>query len=224
MALRRAAQDAVLGALDATIFSRYAFEATFNQEDGALIRLVYKDRDGFAFKAFYEPDDDESPWVITEAPGQHLMEPSTSRCDSFEECLSKIEAWIGRIFEELAESSPSEAVGALRDAFERRLDEISEPDAPFSAGEAEQWSDRLDQMADQIEKLHEEQNIQKQDLWALRREFDRLKAAGTTMPKKAWLRAVGSKLFDYVDKKADLALKTAIEAAVKQTMIGPGSS
>jgi len=63
---------------------------------------------------------------------------------------------------------------------------------------------------------------EKNEIWKLQEELDRLKGVGTVMPRKAWLRTVVGKVFDYLDKKVDLALKTGVETAVRRTMIGPG--
>jgi hypothetical protein len=63
---------------------------------------------------------------------------------------------------------------------------------------------------------------EKNEILKLQEELDRLKGVGTVMPRKAWLRAVVGKVFDYLDKKVDLALKTGVETAARTTMIGPG--
>ena len=190
-ALRRASQDAVLATLDACIFSRSAFAASFNINDGPTIHLVFKDQPEFKFEATTLT---HGGWRVVESPGHHFVGASVCNADAFENVLSLIGAWANRIFEDVIDDPQRSSADTLREAFEKQLEQIPDAEVPFTAADAEAWRQKLDAMMERVDAIHTEQNLQRDDLFRLREEIERLKGVGTVMPRKAWLRALASVL------------------------------
>jgi DNA repair exonuclease SbcCD ATPase subunit len=153
--------------------------------------------------------------TVRETPGHTFLEKDETSCDDFAECVSRIPNWVDRIVEEIQDASPGGAMEAMREAFEKQLESLPEPERPFTQGEAEQWKERLDRVLEKIAELETEQTGYNRELQQLRTDIAELKGVSTTLPKKAWVRAAFGKVFGYVDRKGDLVLTTAVETSVR---------
>ena len=217
MKLRRGVQDEVLSTLDRTVLTRHAFDVTF---DGSpyVVQVVFRDRPEFYFNV--EPWDRN--FKATECPGDYFADSEQESCfDDIESAINRVSGWLDRLLEELGGAAPRPTADQFRDEFEKGLESLPEPETPLTPVQAEEWKAKLDAAVEQIEQLHEQHEINTLGLHDLRAELDRLKGQMTSLPKRTVLRAAGARIFEYVDKKFDAALRAAIETAIKQTL-GPG--
>jgi hypothetical protein len=211
--LRKAVRGKLLAELDASVLTMHAFEVEFDSEENTVVRIVFRDQSAFRFAVKRVV----GMWETEECPGEYFAdETSTSRFESIDDALDRVRPWRERIEEELS-THPHAGRGAqFREDFEKALESMSDPDVPFSHKEAEEWRQRLDSALQQIERMHEEQKVDRGELFALRRDVDQIKNAAESLPKKSLVRAAATRIAEYVDSKFDLAIKTAIEVTIRQ--------
>ena len=223
--LKNSTREKILQSLDHCILSRYAFNVLFDEEDSReLVRIEYGDYPAYflevSLAAFVT-----TKYRTTAVPGSQLLDQDQLLFDDLDEVVHYIPLWLERVVDEVQVQSSVGRFSRLRQEFEKQLESLPAPDAACTEAEAEAWSARIERLFDRVDQLHDEQQVSRAEISQLREELDRLKGNLTSMPKRTVLRAAGMRVFEYMDKKLNLAMTTAIETTTKQLLgPGPGSS
>jgi chromosome segregation ATPase len=215
--IRMGAIEEIFRDLDRRFLTRHAFQGTFNNEE-ELIRLTYIDNPEYYFVAVKK----DNVWTTLESPGNFLKSEEQYSLNDLNQVRGRINNWADRIIEELTLSSksPDEAIDQLRQNLNNYADELPNPDEPFSLEEANQWTQRLDDLVERMSQLEEESQIQRGQVNRLRREVDDLKQKILVTPKKAWVKSAGNKILNFLEVAATGAIKALAEGAVKGLLTG----
>ncbi len=214
--LRQATIKQIVSLLDNSLFTRHAFEYHFNNDNGDIINIIYKDKPDYFFKI--RQNKPGNNFIVTECPGITFTDAETISMPQFSQTQGRIIGWLQRIVEDLAIHTHSEHANfdALRKSINKTADELDEPEKPFSESEAKEWEDKLDKLIEKFERLKDENQIQQAELNTLRREVDNLKSQVNSVPKKVWVKAAGNKIINVFEKIANSkAGQKAIETTVK---------
>ena len=193
----------ILAILDKSLFTRHAFESTFNSDKDGTVMISFSDHEQYVFRI--KESDWGSNWEVTECPGFTFTDEETTKVDSFEDAMERIEGWLQRIVEDLAITgqSPHTDFSSLRESLNQTAESLHEPLTPFSADESSEWKKKLDDLVKKFEKLQEENEIQFAEVNALRKEVASLKEGIETVPKKIWVKSAGNKILNILEKVAD---------------------
>ncbi len=217
--LRGAAIEQILNMLDRSIFTRHAFDASFNSENGEIIKIVFKEHPEYLFITKQIHDNN---WKTIECPGLTFTDTEESTHPEFSYSKNRIEHWTQRVFEDYAIHGAQSNLGfeSLRVFFERGAESLAEPDKPFSEEESIEWKNRLDEMVERFEELRKQNEIQQNELDILKNEVENLKRDVTTLPKKTWVKAMGNRILNILERAVNTkAGQTLIEKTFK-AMIG----
>ncbi|GJL93572.1 hypothetical protein [Hyphococcus sp.] len=217
--LRKDAIDNILNQLDQGVVSRHHFQAQFNQSDGLLVSIVFRDTPSYYFK-IYQPGSSNNTgpqWATEESPGEYFTSEETFKQPYFSNAHSRVAHWVGRLIKELTVEDTADRrwITELRANVDSTADSLPEPEQPFSEPEVEEWAGRLRPLIEQLQKSEEEGTIQKGQVAKLTRRLAELKTSGTVTPKRTWLKTVGHKIVDLFEHGAKAAIKSVAEGAVK---------
>lgn len=110
---------------------------------------------------------------------------------------------------------------SLRASLERNVEELDNPDQPFSPEEGEEWVEKLVRAIDDLEsRLGDDLDTHQNELNQLRNELEELKKKVHVMPKKTWVRAAGNKFLNFFETASITAIKALTEGAVKGLLTG----
>ena len=222
--LRQSTTRSILAELDRTIFTKYAFEAKFNTRGESAIDITFRDRNEFKFIA---REISEAPyyWETVECPGVEFLDEQTYKCREFGECRGRIRAWTQRILEEISILPVSEfdQVRQLRDEIVKRSEELENPDEPFDQKESKKWTDKLEEIVKQFEKLREDNEINQAELAKIKNEVEELKSHVTKVPKKVWVRSVGARIFDTFSSRFAGRAGEGLADSLINLLPGPGN-
>ena len=111
--------------LDKSIFTQDGFECRFNEDEFTFF-IKFLDDDRYYFKVEEKSD---TLWYVFERPGDTFADEQTSRCDTFDEAVEKIDNWLQQTLEELKASSAENpnVFEALRDRLNQQADALPDP-------------------------------------------------------------------------------------------------
>ncbi|MBD3340499.1 MAG: hypothetical protein GF353_15430 [Candidatus Lokiarchaeota archaeon] len=221
--LRTAAQKSVLWNLDQTILTKHAFETSFNNKNGELVRIEFKDNRDFFFVVFQSNSGRKLKTI--ECPGTAFLSSEEFEITKFHEYRMKLSLWVNRILEEImvAQKSPKDIFQDMRNNLDENSKRLEEPDKPFNIDEIDEWKKKLDDFFVQFDKLKEENKIQQHELNALRNDINKLKDTIDSLPKKTWIKAAGNKLLNVVERIANTKAGQALANSTIKALIGDGS-
>lgn len=134
--LRSKAINELLADLDRSLFTRHAFDCSFNTADGALINIKFKDHPDFYFKT---RSSSEQSWTTEESPGEAFIDAErySSSGNLWLNVKSRMNLWTQRVLEEytVKGADVSEIIKHMRENVERRAEELDNPNEPFSKAE-----------------------------------------------------------------------------------------
>jgi hypothetical protein len=147
--LRKASIQQILNTLDNTIFTSHAFEAKFNVSDSEIVRIAFKEdkHSSFAIKR------DGGTWLTYEAPGPILVDQEITRLGDLASCINRIKPWADRILEEYITTSSPDALQKMRERIDSFADSMPQPEKPFNADEAREFSAKLEDMIRKFEEV-----------------------------------------------------------------------
>lgn len=222
--IREGAQKTIFDQLSTTFLSPQNFEASFNDESGTIVDIVFRDRESYRFRVLQptSPINQNGNWITRECPGQFFTDEEEFRLGDFNTAQGRIQHWVNRILEDITISATSGKpwIDRLRANLEQSIDDLDNPEAPFSVEEAEEWEVRFAELIARMDELQEENKIHKEDLNRLKKHLKELRGKATTMPKRTWVRAVGNRIIDVFLNTAESALKAIAEGTVKG-LLGP---
>ena len=142
--LREGAITQLLKQLDQAVVSANNFKSTFNDPDGTIISITFKDDIQYYFKALHPESDlnKSKQWKTIESPGNCFTSEELFDHPDFSRAFSRIAPWVTRLIEELAVSNDNNHgwINDLRVNLEAVADSLPDPETPFSVAEIEEWS------------------------------------------------------------------------------------
>jgi hypothetical protein len=201
--LRYPATRRVLSSLDSSFLTRHAFDASFNNENGEIVALQFRENPRFEFKITQSQNGDR--WTVTECPGVTFTDAEVYAFTEYGQAANRISAWVQRIIEDLALQNRAEHVdfSELRKSINEAADHVADPDKPFNVDEAADWKERLDTLVERFETLKDQNQIQEQELRSLKNEVANLKETISRFPKRVWIKSAGNKILNIFEKIAN---------------------
>lgn len=226
--LRTGATQQILQQLDHGFLSRHSFDATFNQSNGEIVRLTFRDHPEFAL-TILQPNsvnNNTTQWKTTECPGRYFTSSDEYDHRDFSTALSTVYAWVDRIIQDLVSVDKNKAgyIEQLRKNLEDTANALPDPSEPFTEHELAEWSDKFDTLLQRLKNLEAENKLQRGQVDSLQRQLDELKKQGTRIPKKTWLKAAGHKVLDLLDTASKEVIKAVAEGAVKALLASGGTA
>lgn len=215
----------IVAILDKSVFTIHAFEANFNTAENDTVRIVFRDKPDFNFVIREQGSYASKSWVTKELPGSIFLDEEQYEFSDFASCRARISNWLDRLLEELIrhESDIPHVFAEMRKNLSSYIEQLTEPDTPFSAKESSEWNIRLDSLVEQFEKLKEEKKIQEGELANLKKEVQQLKELVTSVPKRTWLRSAGNKVVDILERLSNTKAAQALaEGVAKYLLVGGG--
>lgn len=225
--LPEGAINQLLQQLDQGLVSQHNFELRFNNADGTIASISFRDDPKYYFKILYPQSEENqsSTWRTLESPGHYFTTEESYDHRDFATAFSRIQSWVIRLIEDLAVAKNSNHgwIKELRENLEATAKSLPNPKTPFSEAEVEEWKEKFDIMLERLEELEKENSIQRGFVEQLRRQLEQLATKGTEIPKRIWLKTAGHKILDVFEHGAKAGIKTVVEAAVKAMLEHAGS-
>jgi hypothetical protein len=219
LTLRNGAIQQILQQLDRAFLTRHAFDLTFNDPNGQIVQLTFRDHKDFTF-TIQQPgtgENNTTQWRTVECPGRYFTSPEIYDHRDFPNAMGSIYAWVDRIIQDLAsvKSKRSDNIEQMRRNLEETADALPNPTEPFTETELDAWSEKFDSLIQRLETLESEGQIQKGQVESLKHQLEELKKQGTSIPKRTWLKTAGHKVLDLLDTASKEVIKALAEGAVK---------
>lgn len=219
--LRLGAIDNLKRGLNRGMLTFHSYEALYNRPDGTLISLTFKDNPEFQF-ALQHPRSDvnsSTSWKTVESPSRHFVSTEVYEHRDFDQAFNAVYSWADRVGEELVlrakTQSDTSIIDQWREQLERTLDDLPQPDEPFTPDELEDWAEKFKLVLARLAEIESHNEVQRSRIDQLSRELDQLKSHSPSAPKRTWLRTAGNKLFDLLDTGSKATIKALAEGAVK---------
>ena len=134
----------------------------------------------------------------------------------------RVEVWIRNVRDELRTTVPVYAeLDDLKAKLEKHINEhVSNPDVPFSAAEADEMREKLNDLLSRLEEMEKKSEITEQELNRLKKELTSIKANVTTFPKGVWYKTAANKLWAVTSKIATSQESRQVLAKAAQKMLG----
>jgi hypothetical protein len=219
--LRRGAIEQIRKGLYRGFLTSHSFDIQFNDPNGTLVAVTYKDRPEFAFVLLHPETEVNSAnnWKTIESPGRHFTTAETYEHPNFQQAQGSLFGWVDRIGEELLLEAQSHDDSTLLEQMRKGVsdtaDHLPEPEKPFTEDELEDWSNQLTRLLTRLSELERQNEIQRGRVEQVSRQLEELKRQGTKIPKRTWLKTAGNKILDLLDSTSKAALKALAEGAVK---------
>lgn len=217
--LRSGAIQNFLRQLDQGMLSQHSFECSFNNADGRIISVSFRDAPTFSFSVLHPESNTNSAsqWQTIESPGQFFVSDERYEFRDFASAQSRVGPWVARLLEELATSQQHSTkwLATLRSNLETTADSLAEPDTPFTESEIEDWSAKLDELVSRLERLESENQIQRGTVSRLKDQLEELVERGQDMPRRTWLKTAGHKILDVFEHGARSGVEALAKGAVK---------
>lgn len=226
--LREKTIQEIMIMLDNSIFTRQAFNASFNNDDGDIVRIEFRDIPEFKFTI---TSSGPNKWRVFESPGDTFKDGESVVYEGFYSCTRNIEDWIGRVLEEctFSETGTEAIFEQMRKNLNKYSDNLPEPDKPFDEEDSIIWQQKLDDLVKIIESLQKGKKIQQDKLDAfidvveeLKQDVEKLKSKINTLPKRTWVKAAGNKILDSLVKLANTKAGKAIVEGTFKGFLGNG--
>lgn len=201
--------------LDRSVVGRSQFDATFDFDDGTLLKVLFRDRPEFCFE-IREGGRNGTPFSTSECPGRNFVSPEEQDHRDFSSAFSSVHAWCDRLVLELMEGQRKQRKAqSVLEFFARIADQVADPETPLSAEEAAQWEQRLKNLEERFREMEEKSEIQAGHLTRLVQQLAELQKHSQEMPKRTWIKAVGDKVAQYLDVAATQAIETVVDTGIK---------
>jgi hypothetical protein len=214
----------ILNQLDKTVFTRYAFESLFNDDQGRyIVSITYKDHHAYHFKIV---EASSKRWQMIKAPGRLFADPETTYHPDFSDYDSELTDWLARLLEEVTFDSgkSSSFIELMRSNLEKAADSLPNPNQPFNEAEATAWSKKLDDVLAKFAEMQKRDEIQQTELFKLRQEVEEIRELIRKVPKRTWIKSLGNRVLSVAEQ---IITKAGTEVAQEQikklvSMIGNG--
>jgi uncharacterized coiled-coil protein SlyX len=200
--LRNVGRKAVTDTLDASIFTRHNFSISFDGLPGdTIFHTSFLLNPKFFFKLIRGKDASQR-FVSEECPGRELAEPIMDAHSTLSNATTALKNWAERIAEEYRLSSPLyDEFEELRKTFIDELGKhVADPTAHFTKVEADKLREQLDSLASRFDSLQKENSMTVEELKQVKAQLNELKNDAGRIPKNAWYRAAGHRVFDWAAK------------------------
>lgn len=215
--LTQAARNRILNYFDQSKLTIELFEFVINKGN-KIIQIIYKPNSNFKLTINKVKDN----FISIESPGLTLLEQEKFELRNSHEIETRVREWIRRIEDEIIiDQQSSDYLNNLRQKLDQLIEDIDNPDKPFSKSEASTWEEKFANIVDQFDELKDKLNIQEHDIAQLKQEIKKMNSVSSKMPRNIWLKSVGSKIIDWIDKKFDRALDKAIETSIIAVLSPP---
>ena len=206
----------VAGVLDETFLTSAGYKIATSDQTSTLVEVTCKDNPKYGIRLSqaekklmggaalqYLVQGEPLPTVLKVklSPGE-MIQQEEHEVESFAVYLKTLKAWARRIDEEIKGSNAYQAaMQEFQDDLKTKLDEnIKDEAAVFTVQEKEDIYKMLRELRDRCAALEEEGKISPQDFKGIEATCQDLAQAAETMPKKAWLRTIGSRMYIYSKK------------------------
>ncbi len=205
--------------LDNGLLTSGCFDIQFNQPDGKIISLAFKDQESFFFAILQPMSEANSSkfWITVESPSDNFIAAERYEQRDFNAALGRAYSWVQRVLDELLTEGNSHPdwFEDVEQKFEEMANGLSEPSKPFSSEEIKEWSQKFDDLLLRVETLEKDNLLQAGIVANLRHKLNQLQPHADRMPKKTWLKAMGRKVFDTLKQTAEGQTKAVSEGAMK---------
>jgi hypothetical protein len=222
VAIRKNVRDDLTARLNRGFLTPHAFEVAFNSPNGWVVQFTLKDNREFRC-IIEQPQAKTNPtvsWKVTVCPGVYFIDAEATLCNDFPSAINQIVPWLDRIMQEhmVAASTDPEAISRMRQNLEETADALPEPDQPFSADELKKWTARFDEVVQRVESVEKDHKLQHSKVEQLRQQLEALKAQGSTLPKKSWLKSAGYRVLELLGSGSDEAIKSLASGTIKMLL------
>lgn len=225
MKLRQGTIKQVIDKLDESLFTRHAFEYSFNNEEsGELISVAMRDDPNSYFRVNYEEKRPENRWLVKESPGTIFMDSGAVGIAGFRGVVSRMEEWLERVLEEillLNKGNTRSFVATLRENLELNVLELESPEAPFDQGEAQSWEQKIDHVIEQIEEMQERQELSQEAIDELKEQMTVMKENIRDIPKKVWVRSTGNRFLNFFERFTGKITESIAKGAIAGMLSSP---
>ena len=223
--LRETTKKKILDALEKTYFTASSFSVQFHEGEAPFLVIGFVGDKRFKFSISEPPGYNTVGYITEEAPGVHIETGEKYKHENLSAALKAITSWVERIHEDYRSKNP--IVDELESFRQMLADQIEhhvhDRDAHFSAEEANELRQKLDELGARLQQLAEKNDANERRLDEARQELEKIKADVAIFPKGVWYRVAGSKVLGIVKKVAGTAegRQFALEAAKKLFLEGP---
>ena len=214
----------ILNQLDKSVFTKHAFDASFNDEKKrSVVKIVYKDHPAYFFDIHETYD---NMWKIRKAPGPLFSDPEESDHNQFDDYVSELDQWLRRLLEEITFDAgrSSSFIDLMRSSLEKAAESVPNPSQPFNDAEAAAWNKKLDEVMAKFEEMEKRSEIQQIELFKLRGEVEKIRKVIHKVPKKTWIRSVGNRVLSVAEQALTRAGAEVTQEQIRKliSMIGDG--
>ena len=96
--LRKGVVEGILKQLDTILFSKNAFDVSYNDKSGEILKIVFRENPDFKF-VVTQPGK-RATWKTSECPGDVFTETEEYSIPDFPRCQQRIIPWTNKILEE----------------------------------------------------------------------------------------------------------------------------
>jgi two-component sensor histidine kinase len=230
--LTRSCFDDVQDVLDESIFASAAFEIATTEAANEIVQIRYRDDRRFSARLFYVENvldainrfggSPERKLRCEFCPGE-LIEVEAHNIEDFSAFVVEVRKWTERLQYEIAHVRETQQL--LRE-FQGRIEKdleahVSDPAIHFSDQEKADVLNRLRELQRRVEELEKSNQATKADVEKWKGVVVDLSKAAEALPKRAWLRAACSRVFQLSVKMASTEEgKKFLEAAAQRLLSG----
>ena len=208
MALRKTLIAKIYEAIERSPHTAADFSFDFNPGGSKHCSIQFLHHEGFRFVAesrqttpalaiamVMPREKPESYLVSIEAPGEHET-PEVFRLHSLDQVPERVYQWTLHLRDELRATIPIYSdLAELRERVENHIKEhVSQPEAPFTKAEADEWREKLDTLVKRCEELEDQGQMTQQEIDRLNKEVENLKDNIEKYPKGIWLKTTATRL------------------------------
>lgn len=221
--LRAVTRQQVLNLIEASYFGLENYLVQFGEGTSGIafyVRFISDPRFDFKVERVVG-----SHFAITEAPGERFLAADEIRTEGFDNVLSFLLRWLGRVHQEVVAANPfSREILELRAQLDQRLASLGdELGGFFTRSEAASLSDRLSHFEQQLRDMAAKNSDLLQAVEVLSKTLADLKEATQSIDRGTWFRMAGGRLLGGLKtlSKSKEAREFALEAAKKFLLEGP---
>jgi len=221
--IRSRVLENILDLLDDTIFTRHGFEILHSPNIDSDLKILLSDYREFCADIAYDSNRGPSQrWAIVTKPGR-VRVTETEYCESMDGVMVKIESWAYRLADEIkSRTEANEIVKSFREHIDHALEDMVNPDSPFTDEEAKVWQEKLNDAYADLAAMQEQLDVTDEELETLREKVDELSEAIGQFPKRMWVRSAGNTFSKFLGRVSSHVIASVTEGTIK-ALLPPGT-
>lgn len=213
----------ILNLLDDTIFTRHGFEILHSPNNDSDLQILLSDYTGFRADIGYNSNRTPTQrWAVVTSPGRVRITESSYH-ESIGDVMTEIEMWAHRLAGEIKSRTEADAVvKSFREQIDHALEDMVNPDSPFTDEEAKTWQKKLKDAYADLAKMQDRLDVTDEELEALRKKVDELSEVIGEFPRKMWVRSAGNTFSKFLGRVSSHVIASVTEGTIK-ALLPPGT-